>query len=437
MKAIKRIFIFSLALVMALIFSVPSFAHSKDGIDDKVNSTASYLMKTVFNPAFGNVGGDWVVIALSQSGVSVPKSYYESYYKTVEDYVKSVNGVLHQKKYTDYSRTVLALTAMGYDATDVGGYNLVYPLGDFEKTIWQGINGPIWSLIALDSGNYEIPENKEASIQATRDLYIEEILANQLNDGGWAFGAKDKSYSSDPDMTGMALSALAKYKDQAKVKSAIDDGLVCLSKLQNDQGGFASWGTVNSESCAQVIVALSALGIDFNDSRFVKNGNTLLDNILTFEVAGGGFAHVLESSGGYVGGAVNQMATEQAFYALVAANRAMEGKSFLYDMTSHFDYAKLHKTEEKIATEPVLGPKADPKSEPVVEEKKEEAEVITPVEKTDEKTEEKEVAIEKDTVDASNTDESVDSPKKSPLIFAVPIVLVAAIVIILVINKRR
>jgi len=223
MKAIKRIFIFSLALVMALIFSVPSFAHTKEGINDKVNSTASYLMKTVFNPAFGNVGGDWVVIALSQSGVSVPKSYYESYYKTVEDYVKSVNGVLHQKKYTDYSRTVLALTAMGYDATDVGGYNLVYPLGDFEKTIWQGINGPIWALLALDSGNYEIPENKEASIQATRDLYIEEILANQLNDGGWAFGAKDKSYSSDPDMTGMALSAKLS-NESYRVYTLLGDG---------------------------------------------------------------------------------------------------------------------------------------------------------------------------------------------------------------------
>ena len=169
----------------------------------------------------------------------------------------------------------------------MAGYNLLTPLGDFSKTIWQGINGPVWALIALDSGNYAMPQNSDASTQATRQMYIDEILSRQLTDGGFSLmggttAADSGNQISDPDITGMALQALAKYQDQLKVKEATEKALACLSKMQKDNGGFASWGTANSESCVQVIVALTELGISLDDVRFVKNGNTLEDNLLTF-----------------------------------------------------------------------------------------------------------------------------------------------------------
>ena len=132
---------------------------------------------------------------------------------------------------------------------------------------------------------------------------------------------------SDPDMTAMALQALAKYQDQKAVKTATDSALSWLSKNQDSKGGFASWGTVNAESTAQVIVALCELGIDLNDSRFVKNGHGLIENLLTFRQSNGSFTHTLDSAEGN-----NQMATEQCFYALVAADRAENGKSSLYRM---------------------------------------------------------------------------------------------------------
>ena len=54
-------------------------------------------------------------------------------------------------------------------------------------------------------------------------MYIQYILDCQLYDGGWSlFGGTPSAVSSDnvsdPDITGMALQALAKYQDRADVK---------------------------------------------------------------------------------------------------------------------------------------------------------------------------------------------------------------------------
>ena len=282
------------------------------------------MVSAVKAPEVGSIGGEWAVIGLARSGYSVPADYYDEYYTRVEKYVKDCNGVLHDRKYTEYSRVALALTAIGRDPSKVAGYNLLTPLGDFEKTIWQGLNGPIWALIALDSGNYEIPKNPAAKTQATRQLYIDEILNNQMKDGGWSLtGTGD----SDVDITAMALQALAKYQDQKAVKAATDSALSWLSKNQDSKGGFASWGTTNVESVAQVVVAFCELGMDLNDSRFVKNGHGLVENLLSFRQSNGGFYHVMDGSDGN-----NQMSAEQGFYALVAIDRAENSKNSLYRM---------------------------------------------------------------------------------------------------------
>ena len=46
----------------------------------------------------------------------MPQKYFDTYYKNTEDYVASVDGVLSRKKNTEYSRAVLALTAIGKTA---------------------------------------------------------------------------------------------------------------------------------------------------------------------------------------------------------------------------------------------------------------------------------------------------------------------------------
>lgn len=319
-----------LALILALGMAFPAAA-ADASLDDAVNGSAAYMLKTVANPQVGSIGGEWAVIGLARSGYDVPQSYWDNYYATVEEYVKACDGNLHDKKYTEYSRLIVALTAIGADPTDVAGYNLLTALGDYDKTIWQGLNGPIWALIALDSGNYDMPVNTSAETQATRQMYIDRILECQLPDGGWSlFGGTEMAAAgydtSDPDITGMALQALAKYQEQPAVAKAIEEALVCVSKMQDAEGGFSSWDTANSESAVQILVALCELGISLDDARFVKNGNTILDNLLTFRQSDGSFLHTAAGSGS------NQMASEQGFYALVAAQRAVTGKSSLYRM---------------------------------------------------------------------------------------------------------
>lgn len=314
-----------LALVLALSLTVPAGAAELD-LEDAVQGSAAYLSKTVSKPQVGSIGGEWAVLALARSGAELPQAYWDNYYAAVEKYVADCGGVLHEKKYTEYSRVILALTAIGADPTDVAGYNLLTPLGDFDKTVWQGINGPVWALIALDSGEYPMPVNDQAKTQATRQMYLEEILSRQLDNGGWNLTDRGGNGQADPDVTGMVLQALSNYQSQAGVKGAVSRALTYLSQTQEADGGYASHSTSNSESVVQVIVALTSLGIDLEDARFVKNGNTLLDNLLGYRQADGSFLHTSAGTG------QSLMSCEQGLYGLVAAQRAAQGKSKLYEM---------------------------------------------------------------------------------------------------------
>ena len=285
---------------------------------DKIYKTTGDFMATLGTPTVNSTGGEWMVIGLARSGRPVPAGYYDN----VVDYVKAkadANERLHPAKVTDNARVILALTAIGKDVTNVGGHNLLKGLDNMAYVQTQGINGPIFTLIALDSHNYPTMGD------VTREKLIQVILDAQLNDGGWNLSAEN----ADTDMTAMAIQALAPYyKTNETVKTAVDKALDVLSGLQLGDGGFGSWGTVNSESCAQVIVALTALGIDPTaDSRFVKNGLTVLDALAGFYVTGGGFRHTKGES------EVNGMATEQGYYALAAYYRFVNAQTRLYDMT--------------------------------------------------------------------------------------------------------
>ena len=292
--------------------------------ETQLEKTAGYLQAQIAEPGTGSVGGDWLIFGLARSGVKVPQKYFDAYYENVEAAVREKNGVLSDRKYTEYSRTVLALTAIGKNPADVAGFDLLKPLADFEQVTRQGINGTIFALLALDSGNYESPENPDAAVQATRQMYVDELLARALPDGGWTLTGGEP----DVDITAMTLQALAKYRDQADVTAAVERGLAVLSSLQEPDGGYVSWGSSNSESVAQVIVALTELGVPLDDERFTKNGITVEDALLRFAQENGAFVHVRDGSGGDDG-----MATEQAFYALAAIHRAETGETTLYDMT--------------------------------------------------------------------------------------------------------
>lgn len=275
-------------------------------------------------PENATLCGEWMVIGLVRSGQAVDSSVYSRYLSNVVDNVKAKKGVLHDRKYSEYSRTILGLTAIGEDVTDVGGYNLLKPLSDFDQTIWQGVNGSMWALIALDSHDYEIPKAAAGKNQTTREKLINDILSHEVSGGGWNIVGS----GADSDMTGMGLQALAPYyKSNSKVKAAVDRAVKKLSTMQLADGTFGTMGHSTSESCSQVVGGLSALGIDCDkDSRFIKNGKSLLQGLLSYYNGEGGFLHVM-------GNGYDQMATEQAYYAMTGYSRMKNGKTSLYDMT--------------------------------------------------------------------------------------------------------
>lgn len=335
-KILSYILVF--CLVFTAVFNVLA-ENNQDHLEKIIADTAEYIYKTVPNPQVSSIGGEWAVFGLARSGYSVPDEYYQNYYKTVEEYVKQCNGKLSARKYTEYSRLILALTAIGKNPSDVAGYNLLTPLCDYEKTIAQGLNGAIWALIALDSNGYDMAYNSEARIQATRDMYVNYILECQLSEGGWSLSGKNSETRADIDITGMALSALSKYRNSVEVDSAIDRALAVLSEAQDENGGFSSWGSENSESTAQVITALCELGISVNDSRFVKNGKNLFDNMMDFYQQGGWFKNTKDID------KPNQMSSEQALCGLAAIKRSKDGKNTLYTLSDNITI--LEKNEDK------------------------------------------------------------------------------------------
>lgn len=336
----KFLVILIIVAIFLSIISVGSVSTSLKG-NKEYNETGKYLSKQ--SPVVGSIGGEWEVIGLARSDLNIDKSYFEKYQNNVVNTFVEKNGVLSTAKYTEYSRVILSLTSIGSDVTNVGSYNLLSYLSDFNKVKRQGINGPIWALIALDSNNYEIPTNENPSNQTTREKLIEYILSKELSNGGWALTGN----TPDPDITAMAITSLAKYyNSKEEVKKSVDRGITALTKMQNSSGEFSSFGTVNSESTSQVIVALCSLGINPDtDKRFIKNGKSPVDILLSYYV-GNGFSHTKGSN-------YNQMATEQCFYGLVAYYRLCNNKNFLYNMTDVYEKPYDPTVTEATTTKPV------------------------------------------------------------------------------------
>lgn len=315
-----------------------------------------------------STGTDWIAVTMGAYGLTESNGNIKHLYPDGDGYTQFLQalksdisqrylengGVLDINKATEWHRVTLAIQALGGDPTHFGTYN-GSPINLIEDGTYNnnsrdvgpgymGINGWIYGLLALDTKNYEVP----ADALHPREKFVEEILKLQLTDGvdgnfysGWALSGG----ASDPDISAMAIQALAPYyfDDTAytfinsvskaevtkTVREAVEEALAKLSYLQRSDGGFASWGTVNCESTSQVLAALCALGIDpATDPRFIKSGKTLLDGILKYRNTGGGFGHTNTT--------FDPMATDQASYAIAAYWRYVNGLRSLYDYRGDF-----------------------------------------------------------------------------------------------------
>ena len=300
---------------------------------DKVYAdTKKYIQNNVPAPVVASDRGEWAVLGLARAGVELSDAYIQAYYGKVVAYVQKnmgADGVLvdpesHNPTVTDNERIILALTAIGKDPANVGGKNLLTALQDrnimqVTNTSDTDINGLVFGLLALNSGNY------------TQDSYwlVQAILTQQNADGSWSSSADTKPVG-DVDMTAMALQALAPYYNEGgdtTVNAAVDKALQWLSAK------YKNTGYTSAESCAQVVVALSALQLNANsDSSFVKTVDgaptSVLGDLLRYYLGEGqGFKHAAS------GKTADQKATEQALYAMAAYERYCRRTKALYDMT--------------------------------------------------------------------------------------------------------
>lgn len=358
----KRIIAAFAALIMILCAVLPAYAATGGASpsDDEALSVANgiiewkkrsmglsgsdNLLSPEYVSAAGSPAGDWYPIGLGRLGID---DDYEMYLAALrenvtERYAKS--GGLDAVKSTEWHRITLAVLALGGNPTSFGVDADGKPVNLIADGVYnrdnlgaQGINGLIWGLIALDAADFSVPDGA----YYTRDGIISELLSLRCPDGGFAFSGEH----SDPDMTAMAITALAPYYGSEKaykvtfsgketvttVREAVDEALLRLSGMQLETGDFRSYGLRNSGSVCQVIVALCSLGIDpFSDIRFIKNGVTLWDGLMIYKNSDGGFIGNL-SEGNMPSGS---MAGEQALYAMAAFMRLKRGEGRLFDFSS-------------------------------------------------------------------------------------------------------
>ena len=323
-EKIKIVILICFICILRMVDITPADASASWGKEDVYSCLyrVSYNeQNTVRNPSYGSTNGEWLVMGLARYG-AITQQFIDTYKSNLTKHLKSCNGVLSTKKYTEYSRVIIALTAIEENPENFAGYDLLKPLSEFENVASQGLTGVIYALIALDCGDYHIEEPKSSYTgkKTTRERLINYILSNQLSDGGWSiFGTK-----ADVDVTAMAIQGLAAHQDESKIKKAIDKGFDCLGKLQQGDGCFSTFSAKSCETSAQVLTAMSVAGINLNDNRMVKDSKTVLDGMMNF-YKDGGFEHIK-------GQGLNTMATEQAFYALTAYYRKLEGMNGLYNM---------------------------------------------------------------------------------------------------------
>ena len=296
----------------------------------------------LLNKSHSKYGDEWTLFTLARSGADISKSDKDAYLASVRK-ILDENEDSPSLVPTEYAKLALTLGSMGIDPSTEENYNIIAKIYNDKRISDATSNTAIFALIALDSKEYVIPDGAFW----TREKLVVQILSYQKESGGFSL---NKSGGDGIDITAMALQSLAPYyKDNAKVKTAVDKALNYLEKRLDATGSYGG----NSCTDAQVLTALSALGIDASKSeKFSKLNSNLVANMAKYK-ADNGF-------GIGIGGDANDFANTQVSYSLSAYLRFVEAKPALYKFTdvefskseaddsSEFDSVKMYELIDKI-----------------------------------------------------------------------------------------
>ena len=317
-----------LSLIFALILIIPTvlpgalsfrvYAVSGSDIESSINGiikdelamAGAGSVQELLNGKYTEKAGvtsDWFVFSLVQYAGS--KYDYSSYARALNSYAEKDSSASASTK----ERYALNLAAMGTNS----GFIKTTVNNEIGKL---GIMSYIFGLHLISNGY--------TSSKIKADEIIKYLLSVQYDEGGWALNTD--TGTSDVDITSMTVQCLAPYyAGNSAVKEAVDRAISLLSSRQLSDGGFSSYySTKNPESAAQVIVALTSLGINpLGDARFIKNGRSPVDSMLDFKATDYGYSHTS-------GGKYNVSATTQVLYSLVSIYRLEQGKGRLYDLNA-------------------------------------------------------------------------------------------------------
>ena len=232
---------------------------------------------------------------------------------------------------TDRAKAEIIMGAIGVDTTKLYPVNSNTCINNAEllrrENFGADYTAAVWALLADMQGNVSLTN-------AQIENLVNILIRNQKEDGLFSYTYGLNTFS-DPDTTGTALAAIARfylaendsYGIKTKVKSFADNAIDGLSAALGANG---SYGNINSD--AMVIAGLLALGIDpSSDSRFIKNGCALADApMLYVNSAKNGFVSAYIS--GSTGEKYSAMATEQGFRGITALEAFEKGGKKAYNI---------------------------------------------------------------------------------------------------------
>ena len=270
--------------------------------------------KPTYEETTCSFGSEWVMLArlraLKGNEGWTRKSADISHYLTSVKAAMKSKKLSKDAKINDIERVIITLTALGYDASNFNGQNLTAWLYQNQKWDNYSPNLMIWSLIALDSGNY-------TAAKGYREGLIAQLVKYQhTSTGGFFFSTAWPA--DDVDMTAMAMIALAPYKNSnAKAKKMYNAGWKFIQSKADDQYNYGGDSYDPCSTNAYVVIAKCATGQTGGD----------LDATVAWMLK-----NYLGKKGFNLNGEYNGISTYQGLLAMDAYQRASAGATKLFDV---------------------------------------------------------------------------------------------------------
>lgn len=293
--------------------AVPAPSASTGPSSDIQTSDRAAVLLDNISKSYADTNDAWTLLDMARGGYDSLLKDKAASLQSLVDAAYSADGI------GELSKDALAISALGgsldkLKTSDGSEFDLIQKLSAFDPSDITYVTDAVFALLTYDSGNYTSGGN------LTREALLDYILTSRGSDGIWGYEWGGQSFP-DYDSTAMVLAALAKYYNAAsfsdaeitearqnEIKKAVDGIVEILSSVQGEGGTFFS-----SNTDAMVVIGLAAIGIDpSKDERFVKDGRSAADDLVSFALA--------DNSGfGYTDGSeLNALATEQSFRALIA-----------------------------------------------------------------------------------------------------------------------